>query len=379
MAEPLSIGIDARELAGQPTGVGRYVAGVLQAWADEGLTHHVHLFLHAPPPAWITALPLHLTVHVLPAQVGGTWWEQTALPDAAKRARVDVLLAPAYTAPLRAPCPVVLIVHDVSFYAQPQGFRWREGLRRRWLTRASARRAAAVVTVSEFSARELHRWLGVPRSAILLAPQGAPAWRGGPSAENREPLVLSVGTLFTRRHVPELLEAFAALIPAVPGAQLVIVGGNQTQPRIDPMAIATRLAVADRVTWHTYVSDAELDALYARARAFAFLSDYEGFAMTPMEAAAHGVPSVLLDTDVAREVYGDGAIRVPLSGDAISGALTTLLTDDAAHARVVEAARARLSAYTWHQTARVIRETLESTAAPGLLDYWTTGPLDPTS
>lgn len=377
MAEPLAIGIDARELAGQPTGVGRYVAGVLQAWADEQLPHHLHLFLHAAPPAWITNLPLNLTVHISPADVAGTWWEQTVLPAALTRVGVDVLLAPAYTAPLRSPCPVVLIVHDVSFCAQPQGFRWREGLRRRWLTRASARRATAVVTVSDFSAREIHRWLGLPRSAITLAPQGAPPWRGGPPAAEREPLVLSVGTLFTRRHVPELLEAFAAVTPAA-GAQLVLVGGNQTQPRVDPLAIAARLGIADRVTWHMYVSDAELNALYARARVFAFLSDYEGFAMTPMEAASHGVPSVLLDTEVAREVYGDGALRVPLSVEAISAALTTLLTDDVAHARVVEAARVRLSAYTWQHTARVLRETLES-AANGPLDPWTLGPLDPHS
>lgn len=379
MAEPLSIGIDARELAGQPTGVGRYVAGVLQAWADEGCAHHLHLFLHAPPPAWITALPLKFTVHLLPADVAGTIWEQTVLPSALTRVGVHVLLAPAYTAPLRSPCPVVLIVHDVSFYAQPKGFRWREGLRRRWLTRASARRAAAVVTVSEFSAREIQRWLGVPRSAITLAPQGAPAWRGGAPAAERQPVVLSVGTLFTRRHVPALLEAFAAVIPAVPDARLVLVGGNQTQPRIDPMAMAARLGIADRVTWHTYVSDPELDALYARARAFVFLSDYEGFAMTPMEAASHGVPSVLLDTEVAREVYGDGALRVPLSTGAISDALTMLLTDDDAHARVAEAARARLAAYTWQHTARVIRETLESASASGPLDPWTPGPLDPTT
>lgn len=364
MAEPLSIGIDARELAGHPTGVGRYVAGVLQAWADEALTHRLHLFLHAPPPEWITSLPLNLTVHISPADVAGTWWEQTVLPAAVRRANVDVLLAPAYTAPLRSPCPTVLIVHDVSFFAQPQGFRGREGLRRRWLTRASARRAAAVVTVSDFSAREISRWLAIPRREIILAPQGAPAWRGGPAASDREPLVLAVGTLFTRRHVPELLEAFAAVIPAVPDARLVLVGGNQTQPRIDPMAIAARHGIADRLTWHSYVSDQKLDALYARARAFAFLSDYEGFAMTPMEAASHGVPSVLLDTEVAREVYADGAMRVPLSITAISGALTTLLTNDEAHARVLEAARARLSAYTWQHTARIIRETLESALGP---------------
>jgi glycosyltransferase involved in cell wall biosynthesis len=115
-------------------------------------------------------------------------------------------------------------------------------------------------------------------------------------------------------------------------------------------------------TLKPYVSDAELDALYDSARAFAFLSDYEGFAMTPMEAAAHGVPSVLLDTPVAREVYGNAAVRVPLNVVAIADALTTLLTDAEAHAAAVARARARLDAFTWSRTASVLRETLERAA-----------------
>jgi glycosyltransferase involved in cell wall biosynthesis len=363
VGSPLTIGIDARELAGQPTGVGRYVAGVLQAWADEGLPHRLRLILHAPPPSWITALPLDLTVDVIPAHVAGTWWEQTALPAAARRAKVDVLLAPAYTAPLRSPCPIVLIVHDVSFFAQPGGFRWREGLRRRLVTRASARRAAAVLTDSAFSADEITRWLGVARDTVILAPQGAPPWRGGPPVDARAPLVLSVGTLFTRRHIPELLEAFARVVARVPDARLALVGGNQTHPRIDPVVIAAGLGLSNHVTWRPYVSDAELHTLYESARVFAFLSDYEGFGMTPMEAAARDVPSVILDTEVAREVYADGATRVPLSVPAIADALITLLTDDGIHAGRVEAARARLPLFQWSHTARIVREALEAAGA----------------
>lgn len=358
-----TFGIDARELAGHPTGVGRYLAGVLQTWAGDAFPHRLRLFLHAPPPAWLSALPLDLTVDILPTAVAGTWWEQTTLPAAARRANIDALLAPAYTAPLRSPCPVALIVHDVSFFAQPGGFRWREGLRRRLVTRASARRAATVLTVSEFSASEITRWLDIPRSRLVLAPQGAPEWHGAPPAGAHAPLVLSVGTLFTRRHVPELLGAFAQLAADVPGARLVLVGGNQTQPRIDPISIAQALGIGDRVTWHPYVSDTELDALYRTARVFAFLSDYEGFAMTPMEAAARGVPSVMLDTAVTREVYADAVTRVPLSVPAIAGALRSLLTDDAAHANAVAAARGRLAHFTWNQTARVVREALEMAAA----------------
>jgi len=104
--------------------------------------------------------------------------------------------------------------------------------------------------------------------------------------------------------------------------------------------------------------------LYDSARVFAFLSDYEGFAMTPMEAAAHGVPSVMLDTPVSREVYGEAALRVPLDVDAIAGALITLLTDSAAHEATAARGRARLAAYAWPDTAAILRRTLEQAAGP---------------
>ena len=353
------IGIDAREIAGSPTGVGRYLAGVLQEWSRSGFPHRVSLFLHGDPPAWVRDLSFACDVVIDPAETAGTLWEQRRLPAMAARAGVDVLLAPAYTAPLRLGCPFVLVIHDLSYFAQPRGFGWREGLRRRVVTRAAARRAAAVVTVSHFSATEIHRYLGLPLEDIVLAPQGAPVWRGGLPASGREPLVLSVGTLFHRRHTPELLQAMALVRTRVPDARLTLVGGNRTHPLFNPAATANALGLGSAFTWRPYVSDDELDELYRSARVFAFLSDYEGFAMTPMEAAAHGVPSVLLDTPVAREVYGDAALRVALDVPAIANGLTTLLTDATAHAAAVDRGHDRLAAFTWSRTASVLRTTLE--------------------
>jgi glycosyltransferase involved in cell wall biosynthesis len=78
-----------------------------------------------------------------------------------------------------------------------------------------------------------------------------------------------------------------------------------------------------------------------------------------MEAIAHGAPPVLLDTRVAREVYGEGARYVALRPPAIAAALLTLLTDDVEHARVLSAARTRLAALSWSTTARVIQGALE--------------------
>ena len=359
----LHIGIDGRELVGHPTGVGRFLAALLNVWAtDATLPHRFTVFLPAPPPPALAGLGPRVTWTVDPAAPAGTWWEQARLPRAAARARVDVFFAPGYTAPLRLRCPIVLVIHDVSFFAHPEWFGWREGLRRRWLTRASARRARTVITVSEFSAAEIARYLGVPRAGIRVAAHGAPDVTAPPDGRPRPRLVLYVGSLFNRRRIPDLLRGFAVAAARVADARLVLVGDNRTNPRVDPLALARDLGLADRVEWRAYVPDADLGALYRSARVFAFLSDYEGFGMTPLEAIAAGAPPVLLDTEIAREVYGDAALLVPPAPDAIGQALTRLLTDDAAHDALVAAGRRRLDRFSWPRAAAAVRQALEDAA-----------------
>lgn len=368
---PLHIGIDARELLGHPTGVGRFLTGILQAWSkDPDLRHRVTLLLPATAPEWTARLGPQFTIAVDSqahsagpprAESRGTWWEQTRLPRLAARAGVDVMLCPGYTAPLRLGCPSVVVIHDVSFFAHPEWFPWRERTRRRWITKASARRARVVVTVSDFSAQEIRRWLGVPPDRIRVVRHGSPTKRPQREAA-RSPLVLFVGSLFNRRHLPDMIGAFARVSTRVPGAQLVLVGDNRTTPRQDPLALAAQSGVTDRVEWHRYAPDAELDRLYDAARVFVFLSDYEGFAMTPLEALAHGVPSVLLDTAVAREVYGPAARYVSTDLDQIASAVVELLTDEAARARLLAEGRQLLERYTWERAGVEVLAALEEAA-----------------
>jgi len=367
VAEPgLHIAIDGRELAGKPTGVGRYLLELLRVWSQEAAApYRYSIVVPSPPGPVLSALGPSVSVHVSPGGGTGTWWEQTRLPRALRHLRPDVFFAAGYTAPLRLPCPFVVAIYDVSYFAHPEWFRPREGWRRRWLTRSAARRARAIVTISEFSAGEIRRYLGVSRDRIVLAPPGAPlsstagASGGAEAVESpREPLVLFVGSLFNRRRIPELLRGFALASRDVPDARLVIVGDNRTSPYVDPMALAAELGVAARVEWRAYVSDADLAELYGRARAFAFLSDYEGFAMTPMEAIACGVPPVLQDTPVAREVYGNAAMLVPAEPSAIARALTEVLTSDDTRAALRSAGQARLAAFSWPRSATLVRDAL---------------------
>ena len=359
----LHIGVDGRELIGEPTGVGRYLERVLVRWMQTpDWPHRVTVFLHGDPPPHLAGLA-GLEWHIDHTPRAGTLWEQVRLPSAIASRSVDVFFAVGYTAPLRMHCPFVVIVHDVSFVTHPEWFSWREGLRRRWLTRWTAQRAATVLTVSEFSAGEVSRAFGISPRVMRLAPPPArePV---SPWTKSPERLVLYVGSMFNRRHVPDLIDAFAKVRERVPDARLVLVGANRSAPHVDPVALAASHHLQHAVEWREYVDDTALDHLYRRARVFAFLSEYEGFAMTPMEALAYGVPSVLLDTPVSREIYGDAAVRVPLDQTAIVDAIIRLMDDDASRTAALEAGRERLRRFSGERTATEIRRALEAAVSP---------------
>lgn len=347
----MRIAIDARELAGSPTGVGRYLSEIVRAWASlpEASAHEL-IFCAPHGDVPLPGGPLRASLRTSGGR--GTSWEQLALPALA--ADADVLFAPGYTAPLRARIPAVVTIHDVSFAAHPEWFSWREGLRRRMLTRASARRAAAVITVSEFSKREIVRHLKVDAAKVHVVYSGATAWTGRSGGSNapREPRVLYVGSLFNRRHIAEMIAAFALVAQRHPDARFDIVGDNRTRPYVDVDALIERSGAADRIHARSYVSDDELSELYARASAFIFLSDYEGFALTPLEALAAGIPVVLLDTPVSREVYRDAALYVQRPDpQEIAAPLLQLLCDDGKRARLATAARTQLDRYSWRKCA----------------------------
>jgi len=360
----MRIAIDAREILDRPTGVGRYLLELLRAWSDlpEAAEHEFILCApRQPPVSGLRISTMTETGGRLPrasgASRGGTLWEQRTLPRLAARAAADVLFAPAYTSPIRCPVPVVLTIHDVSFAAHPEWFSWREGFRRRTLARMSARRAARVIADSEFSKREIAARLGVDPARIDMIHLGAPA---PPPPAPREPLVLYVGSIFNRRHLPVLVDGFSRVAARHPALRLEIVGDNRTHPPLDIDGAIARSAVADRIRVRPYVPDDELAALYARASAFAFLSEYEGFGLTPLEAMAAGVPIVVLDTDVAREIYGPAAEYVARPEPMlVASALERVLSDDAARARLVGAAAVQLRRYSWRECAQRTLDVLK--------------------
>jgi glycosyltransferase involved in cell wall biosynthesis len=361
----MRIGIDARQLCGRPTGVGRYLQGLMTEWAPSNSSHE--FFLYAPEPlgseAALAALGNTRTVvtRIVPGS-GGTWWEQVQMPRAAAPDRLDVFFAPQYSAPIALKTPSVVAIHDVSFAAHPEWFRTREGMRLRWLSRRAAAKARAVVTISEFSRREIVEHLGVPDERVRVIPPGIPV-RGTTPGGAREPRLLFVGSIFNRRHVVDLIRAFAEIARGHPDASLDLAGDNRSFPHQDVAAAIAREQIPGRIRWHRYVSDEQLGDLYQRARAFAFLSEYEGLGLTPLEALAAGAPPVLLDTPVARESCGDAALYVR-QGDLgpITGAIERLLFEEATRAHLLAAAPDVLKKYSWARAGRETLALLEASA-----------------
>lgn len=346
----MRIAVDARELHGKPTGVGRYLSEILAAWKELPAAAAHEIILCEPGPQ----------------EARGTGWEQFTLPRLVREARADVLFSPGYTGPIFSPAPIVVAIHDVSFAAHPEWFGWKEGLRRRTLTRLTAQRACRIVTISEFSKREIVDHLGIDPGkveVIYIAPGGHDAART--LVREREDLLLYVGSLFNRRHLPELIEGFGRLATRRPGTQLEIVGDDRTSSPIDFERLITQAGAGDRVRIRSYVGEEELASLYSRARGFVFLSEYEGFGLTPLEALAAGVPIVVLDTPVAREIYGDAAAYVARPDPGlIDAALDRALFDEAERTRILGDAAAVLSRYSWRDCAGRVLEILTQCGAP---------------
>ncbi len=358
----LRIGIDGRAFASPAAGVRRYVNGLTCALLALGEPLAVVALggrdsSALPPGVGYVAEPPHP-----PTNLG---WTLIGLPRAARRAAVNVIHAPAYTAPFWSPVPVVLTIHDVSYELHPQWYPYRRDWARRAFYRRSAHIASHILTISRFSATEIAAAYRIPPERMTVTPHGVDDTFAPADSDLLEelptgvsqPYLLHVGDLHERRNLPMLVDAVLAARRHVGGvfqALSLVLAGADRGVGDAVLGIAARAGAADAVVRLGPVSEKRLRTLYRGAIALAYPSLYEGFGLPLVEAMACGTPVIASDTASMPEVLGGAGILVDRAdGQAWTSAIVDVVNNEQTRGRLRAAGLRRAAEFTWERTAKI--------------------------
>lgn len=202
-----------------------------------------------------------------------------------------------------------------------------------------------IIAVSQFTAHQVEESLGVEAARIRVIPHGVHVPPAPAPQESRQNLVLFVGAIQRRKNVTRLIHAFEGM-PA--GWRLVLAGAADGFGAAEELhAVETSLRKGD-IDVLGYVTRAQLDTLYRRARIFAFPSLDEGFGMPVLDAMANSVPVVTSKCSALPEVAGDAALLAdPENTEEIAAALMRLASDTGLREDLARRGRERALQFSW--------------------------------
>ncbi len=308
------------------------------------------------------------------------WVEQIETPAMLRRVDGALYHGLAFVAPLRAPCPTVITVHDLSFITRPATHKPLNRIYLALFTRWSCRRAARVIAVSDWTRRDVVSRLDVDPARVDVIPHGVhPRFRPLPPDEvatfKREHdisdrAIFFLGSLEPRKNLVTLIEAFALLSDQMPddrqhgdheGAQAkaqLIIGGAPGWKYEPIFARVKALGLESRVRFVGQIAQDALPAWYNACAVFAYPSLYEGFGMPALEAMACGAPVIVSNVTSLPEVVGEAGIQLdPLDARAWAEALAGVLREPARQQHMRAASLWRAAQFTWQATAARTIET----------------------
>jgi glycosyltransferase involved in cell wall biosynthesis len=269
-----------------------------------------------------------------------------------------VLHSPALLTPFNPGLPTVITIHDLSLGRMPSGhpFEWR--MYYRLVVPRVARRAAALITPTETTKREVVAAFGVATERVVAIPSGIDSTFYSQPPRDRsvnptEPLILFPGPPIGRKNLDIVLRVLGAAPPgsALAQARLEITGASASEfPRYE-REIAQR-GLQPRVRWLGKLPFDDLPDLYRQADLLVYPSFLEGFGFPPLEAMAAGTPVIAAAASCLPEVLADGALLVDPHDDAgFAAAAESVLTKPALRQKLVAAGSARARTFTWARCA----------------------------
>ncbi len=355
-----SIILNGKFLAAAPTGVHRVAAELGNALADLKAEEHplmsaLDIVVWTPSEGAERAISMRLPVRLL-GPLSGIPWEQLTLPLRKGRSVVLSLcnIGPALS------CDAVTMIHDAQVHISPASYARLFRLWYHFIQPLFARRHRLILTVSEFSRREIANARLCPIDKIAVVHNGVDHMLRETSDRRtverlglgRRDYVLGLSTIQAHKNIRILLAAFSD--PALAGLKLVLFGGTSRED-----FVAAGHKVPNNVIFAGRVTDGELRGLMEDALCLAFPSTTEGFGLPPLEAMILGCPAIIAPCGALPEVCGDAALTAsPDKPAEWVSALAALKSDEGLWSRMSAAGRARASQFTWRASAMTLAALL---------------------
>ena len=356
--------VDATAVPADRGGVGRYVDGLITALAAGGadlavVCQRADAERYGRMAPSVEVVPGPAAIAHRPARLA---WEQTGLPLVASQVDAQVVHSPHYTMPLRSGRPVVVTVHDATFFTDSEMHSSVKGTFFRSATRTALRRAARVVTPSKATRDELIRVLDADATTIDVAYHGVDQQTFHVPTDDEKARVQArlglaghsylafLGMLEPRKNVPGLVRGW---VKACEGRDdppaLVLAGGSGWDDTID--GTIAEVPSHLRVLRPGYLRFTDLPGYLGGAQVVAYPSHGEGFGLPVLEAMACGAPVLTTERLSLPEVGGDAVAYTEPDPDSIATALTSLLDDPERRAQLGAAGHDRSLEFTWSASA----------------------------
>lgn len=371
----MHIAIDAHSVGAQLAGNESYVTNLIEALAEIDQVNRYTLYVTMPaaidrfsnrwpnftarttlPHTPLVRVPLTLTAEL-------------------RRNPVDVLHVQ-YTAPPFPPCPIVASIHDLSFEHLPDTFKRRSRAQLQITVRRTARKAAQILTLSEFSRRDIVETYEIDPARVFVTPLAAPP-HFRPSTDGTElarirktfgiqrDYILSLGSIQPRKNLVRLIRAYSllrAMHPARKAPQLVL-AGKRGWLYDDTMRTAAEHAVDDDIVFTGYVPDRDLPALYSGATCFVYPSYFEGFGLPIVEAMQCGTPVIAANQTSSPEVLGNAGILVdPYNEKELAQGMARVIDNPDFRSQLSVKGLSRAKIFNWTTTARLTLQAYERAA-----------------
>lgn len=363
------IGIDARPLTSEMTGIGVYLRCTLQQMAL--LRPHYRFVLFSGSTIARKGLPDQFQYIEGPGlgRALTTLWYHLVLPVQIRRQGIDCFWGPRHQLPLMLPGHIhtVLTIHDLVQIHYPRTMTLGNLVAERLLVARSAARANSLVTDARTTAADLKRHLPVFRERISSIYPGVPPMHATgvwPSAQPALPqrYFLFVGALDPRKNIQRIFSAFEKVARRHDDLHLIFAGSRGWRNQAFRKKIANHRFAA-RVHLLGYVDNQALVYLYRHAVGLLFPSLYEGFGFPILEAMAQKTPVITSAIPTLAEVAGRAALKVdPYSVKAIAGAMQKLLVHESLRRQLIARGTEQIQRFSWQECARKLLYLLEKRA-----------------